>query len=309
MRIIRHLERCGLSLRTPVVTLGNFDGVHVGHREIIHRVVTQAKQRGGESVVITFFPHPTAVLIPQKASSAIASLRERLDVFRELEVENVVLQHFTSSFSHLTPEDFVERYLVARLRAVKVIVGHSVSFGYARQGNAQTLADAGARLGFDVEVVGPITVEGVLVSSTTVRRCVAAAELRLVTKLLGRPYSIAGRVVSGDHRGKSLGYPTANLKPRVPLLAPDGVYAVQVDCGGRLLAGVANIGRNPTFGEDRPRGVEAHLFDFTGDLYGRWIRVLLIERLRGEDKFSSQQALVDQIRRDVARAREILAQT
>lgn len=309
MRIIRHLERCGLSLRSPVVTLGNFDGVHVAHREILRRVVVQARERNGESVVITFFPHPTAVLNPDKASPAIASLRERLEVFRELGVENVIVQHFTIPFSRLTPEEFIDRYLIARLHAVKVIIGHSVNFGHGRRGTAETLARVGARLGFEVEMVGPITVEGVKVSSTAVRRCVAAAELPLATKLLGRPYSIAGRVISGDHRGKTLGYPTANVKPRVPLLAPDGVYAIRVDVRGSLISGVANIGRNPTFGEGRPRGVEAHLFDFDGDIYGRWIRVLLIERLRGEERFPSAKALVDQIQRDVARAKEILART
>lgn len=309
MRIIRHLERCGLSLRSPVVTLGNFDGVHVAHREILRRVVMQARERSGESVVITFFPHPTSVLNPDKASPAIASLRERLEVFREVGVENVIVQHFTIPFSRLTPEEFIDRYLIACLRAVKVIVGHSVSFGHGRRGTAETLVHAGARLGFEVEMVGPITVDGVKVSSTAVRRCVAAAELPLATKLLGRPYSIAGRVISGDHRGKILGYPTANVKPRVPLLAPDGVYAIRVDVRGRLVPGVANIGRNPTFGEGRPRGVEAHLFDFDGDIYGRWIRVLLIERLRGEERFPSAKALVEQIQRDVACAKEILART
>lgn len=309
MRIIRHLERCGLSLRSPVVTLGNFDGVHVAHREILRRVVTQARERGGESVVITFFPHPAAVLASEKASPAIASLRERLAVFRELGVETVVLQHFTTRFSQITAEQFIERYLVARLGAVKVIIGHSVSFGHGRQGNAHLLTEAGTRLGFQVEVVGPIAVDGVPVSSTMVRRCVTEGRILLAAKLLGRPYSIAGRVVAGDHRGKGLGYPTANVKPRVPFLAPDGVYAVRVECRGRLIPGVANIGRNPTFGEGRPRGIEAHLFDFHEELYGSWIRVLLIERLRGEERFRSARDLVDQIQRDVARAKEILTRT
>jgi riboflavin kinase/FMN adenylyltransferase len=307
MRIVRHLERSSERPRAPVVTLGNFDGVHLGHREILARVVRDAAARGGDSVAITFFPHPTAVLAPERAPAAIAPLRDRLEQFRAAGIDVVVLQHFTRPFARLAPEEFVERYLVRAIGAAKVIIGHSVSFGRARKGNAAMLRDAGARLGFAVEVVGPVEIDGIAVSSTEVRRAVADGDLKLARRLLGRHYVVLGRVVAGDRRGRVLGFPTANLRPQVAPLVPDGVYAVRIEHSGGLVSGIANIGRNPTFGAGRPRGVEAHLFDYEGDLYGQRICVQLVERLRGEERFPSADALVAQIRRDVARAREILA--
>ncbi|MGH7858904.1 MAG: bifunctional riboflavin kinase/FAD synthetase [Candidatus Binatia bacterium] len=304
--MIRHIEGATLRLRRPVVTLGNFDGVHLGHREILRRVVEGARANDGEAVVITFFPHPTAVLAPAKAPAPIASLRERLASFREEGIDVVVARHFTRPFSQIGPEEFIEKYLVGALGAVKVIIGHSVSFGRGRAGSSETLLEAGKRRGFDVEVVGPVRVDGVDVSSTAIREHVRSGAMRFAAKLLGRPYGVGGRVISGDRRGKGLGFPTANVRPRVAVLAPDGVYAVEAEHEGKRMPGIANIGRNPTFGEGRPRGVEAHLFEFEGDLYGRWIRVRLIERIREERRFPSAEALVEQIRRDVERAREIL---
>ncbi|MGH7822975.1 MAG: bifunctional riboflavin kinase/FAD synthetase [Candidatus Binatia bacterium] len=309
MRVIRHIEGASVRFRRPVVTLGNFDGVHLGHREILRRVVGEARARDGEAVVITFFPHPTAVLAPDRAPPPIASLRERLASFREAGIDVVVARHFTKAFSRLSPQEFVDRYLVGAVGAVKVIIGHSVSFGRGRAGGAETLREAGGRAGFAVEVVGPVRVDGIDVSSTAVREHVGKGDMPLARRLLGRPYGIGGRVISGDRRGKALGFPTANIRPRVPVLAPDGVYAVRVEHEGRRIPGIANIGRNPTFGEGRPRGVEAHLFEFEGELYGRWIRVLLVERIREERRFPSADALVEQIRRDVERARSVLNET
>ncbi len=307
MRIVRHLERSRPELRSAVVTLGNFDGVHVGHREILDRVVAEAAGRGGDSVVVTFFPHPAAVLAPERAPTAICSLRERLALIAERGVSTIVVQRFTRAFASLTPEEFIDRYLVGALGAVKVIIGHSVSFGRGRTGNAKVLVEAGAQRGFAVEVVGPVRVGNRAVSSTEVRSALAAGDVLLGAELLGRHYAVEGAVVAGDRRGKGLGFPTANVRPRVPPLVPDGVYAVRVEWQGSSIAGVANIGRNPTFGAGRDRTVEAHLFEFDGDLYGRRIRVGLVERIRGEQRFDSPQALVAQIRNDVERARDILA--
>ena len=308
MRVIRHIEDAAPPLRGPVVTLGNFDGVHRGHREILTRVATAAHGDGGDAVAFTFFPHPAAVLAPDKAPSAIVSLRDRLELFREIGIDVAVVQHFTRRFSELSPEEFVERYLVRAIGARRVIIGHSVSFGRGRRGSAETLQECGKRFGFEVEIVGPVSVDGIIVSSTEVRRRIREGDFALVTRLLGHPYAVSGRVVSGERRGTGLGFPTANVRPRIPLLAPDGVYAVRVVVDDRRVCGIANLGRNPTFGAGRPRGLEAHLFDFDGDLYGRWIRVELVERIREERRFESPEALVEQIRRDVARARALLLQ-
>ena len=306
MQVIRHLERWERRFRSPVATLGNFDGVHRGHQEILSRVVSQARESGREAVLITFFPHPTSVLAPSRAPAALGSLGERLERFREAGVDVVVLQHFTRAFAALEADEFIERYLVRRLEVAKVVIGHSVNFGRARGGNARTLTEAGARLGFAVEVVGPVKVDGIAVSSTAVRERLAAGEPVVASRLLGRAYAVEGRVVRGDRRGQGLGFPTANVRPRTEVLVPDGVYAVRLRWNGDRRNGVANVGRNPTFGQGRARTLEAHLFDFAGELYGRALRVEFVDRLRGEMKFASPQQLVDQIREDVARAREVL---
>jgi riboflavin kinase / FMN adenylyltransferase len=306
MQVIRHLEACDRRFRSPVVTLGNFDGVHRGHQEILSRVVRQARQSGREAVLITFFPHPTSVLAPSRAPAALGSLGERLERFREVGVDVVVLQRFTPAFAALDAEVFIERYLVRRLEVAKVVIGHSVNFGRARGGNARTLMEAGARLGFAVEVVGPVKVDGIAVSSTAVRERLAAGEVVVASRLLGRRYAVEGRVVRGDQRGQGLGFPTANVRPRTAVLVPDGVYAVRLRWNGERRDGVANVGRNPTFGQGRARTLEAHLFEFAGEIYGRALRVEFVDRLRGEKKFASPQELVEQIREDVARAREVL---
>ncbi len=307
MRIIRHLEASPVRFDSPVVTLGNFDGLHVGHQEILSRVVRQAKVLGGEGIVLTFFPHPAAVLSPERAPTPIGSLRERLARMRGAGVDTVVLSHFTTKFAAIGAEEFVEQYLVGRLNVRKVVIGRSVNFGRGRGGSAATLAEAARRYGFEVEIVGPVMVDGIAVSSTEVRSRLAAGDVTLTARLLGRPYAVEGRVIVGDRRGRTLGFPTANLRPRVAPLVPNGVYAVRVESSGRSHDAVANVGNNPTFGQGRARTVEAHLFDFDGDLYGERLRVSFVERLRGEMRFPSVAALVDQIQSDARRARVVLS--
>lgn len=312
MELIRHIESHPRRFVAPVVTLGNFDGVHQGHQAILQRVVAEARAHRTDAVAITFHPHPIAVLRPERAPSLLMPLREKVRWIAATGVDVVVLCHFTRAFAALEPETFVERFLVGRLGVSRLIAGHSVSFGHERRGNAALLETLGRRFGFDVEEVGPVRVDAHEVSSSLVRRVVAAGDVRLATALLGRPHALVGRVVAGRRRGVALGFPTANVHVRAGLHPPDGVYAVRVEIDGRPACaaltrdGVANIGRNPTFGENA-RTLEAHLFDFDGDLYGRRCRVALVERLRGEIAFPSVEALVAQIRRDADSARAILA--
>ncbi len=318
MELIRHIESHPRRFVAPVVTLGNFDGVHRGHQAILHRVVAEARARRGDAVAITFHPHPVAVLRPERAPSLLTPLREKLRWVAATGVDVLVLRHFTRAFAALTPEVFVEHFLVEHLRVARLIVGHSVSFGHERRGNAALLATLGERFGFAVEVVGPVRVDAHVVSSSLVRDVVEAGDLHLATSLLGRPHALVGRVVVGKRRGAALGFPTANVHVRAGLHPPDGVYAVRVEVDARRRRdgssdgaaltrdGVANIGRNPTFGENA-RTLEAHLFDFDGDLYGRRCRVALVERLRGEIAFASVDALVAQIRCDADAARTVLA--
>jgi len=305
MEIIRHILSHA-RFPHPVVSIGNFDGVHVGHQEILRRVVQDARLRQGTPLVFTFHPHPLTVLRPDRPLPLILSLREKLLACFATGVHGVIVQRFTKTFSLLTAEVFVQRYLVEAIGVEKVIIGHNVSFGHDRTGRAETLVQLGAHYGFAVDVVGPVMVESQEVSSTAVRAALSTGDMQSVTRLLGRPYAVSGRVEKGFQRGRTIGFPTANLRPRADLLLPNGVYAVRVEVGDTHVSGVANVGVNPTFGENK-RTIEAHLFDFSADLYGQRVRVSFVEHLRGEQKFPSIQELIQQIQHDAQQARMILA--
>lgn len=307
MEIIRHVIRKRPSFIHPVLSLGNFDGVHLGHQAILARVIHEARARQGISLVLTFYPHTQRVLRPDRPLPLILSLREKLVLFGRLGIQGVILQRFSLAFSQLAPEEFVQRYLVETIHVEKVIIGHNVSFGHKGAGRAETLEHFGRVYGFEVEIVGPVRIDDREVSSTAVRTLLNAGEMREATRFLGRPYAVSGWVEKGFQRGRTLGFPTANLQPRADLLLPNGVYAIIVDVGGTQVPGVANIGVNPTFAGNK-RTIEAHLFDFSADLYGSRLRVNFIERLRGEQKFPSIQALVQQIQEDARRARSLLSQ-
>lgn len=308
MDVVRHIATSPRRFVAPVLTLGNFDGVHCGHQAILERLVEAARAIGGEAVALTFHPHPVAVLRPQQAPPLITSLRDRIALMAVMGIDVLLLQHFTPAFADLSAETFVERFVVERVGATRVVVGHKVSFGHERRGDAALLTTLGKRLGFEVEVVGPIRVDGHDVSSSAVRRAIAAGDVRLAATLLGRPHRLGGVVVRGRQRGAVIGFPTANIHVRAGMWPPDGVYAVRVRRGERWLDGVANIGTNPTFGA-APRTLEAHIFDFDADVYGERLTVAFVERLRGEVAFPSVEALVAQIARDAADARAILART
>jgi riboflavin kinase / FMN adenylyltransferase len=307
MRVIRHLAHIAPPLRRVVLTLGNFDGMHLGHQAIVRRALDEARGVAGQVVVLTFHPHPIAVVAPDKAPPLLQSLHDRLARLRELGVDVTIVQRFTPRFAALEPEAFVREFLGAHLELLQVVVGYNVTFGRGRSGTVETLQALGARHGFAVDAIGPVTVGEGQVSSTALRRLIAAGDVRRARALLGRPFVLRGRVVRGEQRGRTLGFPTANLHQRPGLLLPaDGVYAVHVLLDGRAVPAVLNIGVRPTFGTRR-RTVEAFLLDFDGDLYGRWLTLELVERLRGEQRFAGPEALRQAIAVDVTRAREVLA--
>jgi riboflavin kinase / FMN adenylyltransferase len=307
MRVIRHLAHIAPPLRRVVLTLGNFDGMHLGHQAIVRRALDEARGVAGQVVVLTFHPHPIAVVAPDKAPPLLQSLHDRLARLRELGVDVTVVKRFTPRFAALEPEAFVREFLGAHLELLQVVVGYNVTFGRGRSGTVETLQALGARHGFAVDAIGPVAVGEGQVSSTALRRLIAAGDVRRARALLGRPFVLRGRVVRGEQRGRTLGFPTANLHQRPGLLLPaDGVYAVHVLLDGRAVPAVLNIGVRPTFGTRR-RTVEAFLLDFDGDLYGRWLTLELVERLRGEQRFAGPEALRQAIAVDVTRAREVLA--
>jgi len=308
MLLLRHVERVGRRFTTPVLTLGNFDGVHVGHQEILRRLVAQARATGGDAVALTFHPHPAAVLMPARAPQLITDWRTRVERIAAMGVDAVIVQRFTCAFSTITAADFIRRILVADLGVHTVVVGHRVSFGHGRKGGADLLRELGAACGFDVEVIGPVEVGGIAVSSSAVRAAISGGDLDCARALLGRAPGAAGRVVHGHHRGKQLGFPTANLRVAGLVLPPDGVYAVRARLGERRLEGVANLGFKPTF-QEHERTLEVHLFDFDADVYGRRLEVDFVRRLRAETKFPDVHALAEQIGRDAAAARHVLAES
>src|SRR5689334_849271 len=269
MRVIRHLARRERRLGRAVLTLGNFDGVHLGHQAIVRTAVDRARAAGAQTVALTFEPHPTAVLAPDRAPPMIQTLHDRLAALRDLGIDVTVLQRFSPRFAALEPEEFVRDFLLRHVELVDAVVGYNVNFGRARAGTADTLRTLGGRFGFGVDVVGPVETpgDGEKVSSTRLREVVAAGDVQAARAFLGRRYALRGRVVVGDRRGRTLGFPTANVHLRRGLLLPaDGVYAVVAQTGGTRRPGVLNIGVRPTFG-GRRRTVEVHVLDFAGDLY------------------------------------------
>ena len=305
MKIFRRVAPADFSGAPRVVTLGNFDGVHRGHQEIFRRAVERARRGGGVAVAVTFAPHPAAVLTGT-GPPLLTSLRQRLQLLAAAGMDVVVLLHFTRRFALIEAERFVADCLVGGLQVEQLVVGHRVGFGHGRAGNAALLGTLSRRYGFELEVVDAVYVGGMLISSSAIRAAVERGDLETAARMLGRPYAISGRVVHGQSRGVALGFPTANLYVPGMQLPPDGVYAVRVYVEGVERKGVANLGFNPTFG-NRVRTLEAHLFDFEGNLYRRRIEVCFVARLRGERKFPSGEALAKQIREDVAAARRALS--
>jgi len=305
MEVLRHPAPGDPRLARAVLTLGNFDGVHRGHQAILDRTVTRARSTGARAGLLTFHPHPATILAPDKAPPLIVPLRGKLELLSHSGIDFVWIATFSRAFSALTPEAFVGAYLRPRVGLVGMVVGYSVSFGRNRAGNAEVLTTLGAQHGFDVEVVGPVMCDEVQVNSTAIRRVIGEGDVARAARLLGRPHRLWGRVRRGAQRGRALGFPTANVDLRVGLLPHDGVYAVRALTAGQWRAGVANVGRRPTFGPSQ-RTVEVHLFDFDGDLYGQPLQVELIDRLRGERQFGSADELMRQIRLDAERARALL---
>jgi riboflavin kinase/FMN adenylyltransferase len=300
-------------LRRPVVTIGNFDGLHVGHRAIMKTVIRRARDLGGEAVVYTFDPHPRKVLRPDRAPRLLTSLDQKLELLDELGIDVTIVEPFDRAFAEMPPERFVREYIHERIRPMEVYVGYDFRFGRDREGSMRLLTEIGPRLGFSVTIIPEVTVDGRDVNSTRIRELLADGDVAEAQQLLGRPFRARGTVVEGLRRGRELGFPTANLAPGSEVLPLAGVYAGRLRCvedgdppAGVDLPAVTNVGLRPTFGDGQELVAETHVIDFTGDLYGRSVDVSFEHRLRGERKFPGPEALKEQIQRDVAEARRWL---
>lgn len=304
-----NLEQLEKPLRNPVLTIGNFDGVHKGHLVLFDKVKQKARAIKGQSVVITFDPHPIKIMKPGNGPPLITPTQQKLKLIDDAGIDVIVCISFTKQFAAISARDFVHNILVDRIGIKEIVVGYDYTFGHGREGNIDLLRETGNRLGFVVHVVEPVRTDHTLVSSTSIRNLIQEGSLLRAKKLLGRDYQICGTVVKGKNRGgRLLGYPTANLELIDELTPKVGVYAVKVLIDDLIYNGLTNIGYDPTFGSG-PFSVETHILDFSGDLLGKTIRINFIERLRDEKPFKTIQDLTDQIGQDIIRARELFRKT
>ena len=295
------------ALRPNAVTIGNFDGVHLGHQAMLARLTTRAAAVGGLPTVLTFEPHPREVFTPAAAPTRLTSLREKLEILQGLGVAHVHICRFNRSFATLSAEEFVERILVEGLKARYVLVGDDFRFGARRAGDFQLLAELGNRHGYQAEALHTVEAAGQRASSTAVREALAAGDMATAAQLLGRPYSISGRVVGGDRLGRSIGYPTANIQLKHNRPPLTGIFAVRVQGLEKSdWPGVASLGTRPTVHANGRPTLEVHLFNFDRSIYRAHLRVEFLHKLRDEAKFPSLEALIKQIDRDAAEARELL---
>lgn len=295
-------------VKGTVITVGTFDGVHRGHRDVVERLVARARSLKIPSVVVTFEPHPLEIVNPAAAPMLLTTHDEKLEVLAETGLDYIAVLPFTPELASYSAEDFVELILRRRFRLRELLIGYDHGFGKQRAGNVDVLRTLGERDGFRVEVVDPVaTPDGHSVSSTSIRRAVAGGDLERAAAGLGRLYSVSGRVLPGSQRGRTIGFPTLNLGPPPvrKLLPPEGVYAVRVQTPGGPVGGMMNLGPRPTFG-DTATSLEAHLFDTTGDFYGADVRIDFVLRLRETRKFGSPAQLSKQLRHDESDARNAL---
>ena len=310
MEFVRGTGRLSRPLNRPVLTIGNFDGVHLGHRAILEIVVDRARSLGGEAVLLTFEPHPRKMVQPDRPPSLLTTLDQKAELLDAAGIDVLIVESFDLEFAQTPPKVFVNEYIHRRIAPMEVYVGYDFHFGRDREGSMRLLAETGPRLGFSVTVIPEITMGERDVNSTRIRDLLGTGRVKEAAELLGRPFSVRGSIVEGMKRGRGMGFPTANLAPDNETLPSAGVYMCAVrflddgDPGrGNVVPAVTNLGYRPTFDDQRSLVAEAHLMDFSGDLYGRKVELDFLERLRPEQKFESIDALKIQIGRDVDTAR------
>jgi riboflavin kinase/FMN adenylyltransferase len=306
MQFYRSVERIPASSDSRVVAIGVFDGLHIGHRQLIAEARNLAKSRGARSTVLTFEPMPREYLSPENPPARLTSFRERYELIRATGIDELICLRF-GSVQQLDSEQFIDSLLVGRLMASAVIVGDDFRFGAGRQGTVEDLIDASRMRDFDVRQIVPVVSQGMRVSSTGVRQALADGNLAVARKMLGRDYSMSGKVARGLSLGRELGFPTANIALRRRVPAVTGIFAVRVaGLGDQLLEGVASLGTRPTIGGGSAV-LEVHLFDFDRDIYGKRIEVIFVSKLRAEAKFADLAAMREQMKVDAEQARAALA--
>lgn len=304
MKICTQLADLPPALTNTAIALGTFDGMHIGHKQIVRRVIQFAKLSGGTSVMFTFSNHPRSVLHPEHSPKLLMSQEKKAKLLEDLGLDLLVAIPFTVDFLKILPAEFVD-LLVNWFHPTMLVVGPNYCYGYRSQGTSDSLAAAGKQQGFAVEIFDMVTFQGVAVSSTVIRGMIKAGQVKQAALVLGQIYELAGEVVDGDKRGRELGFPTANIAVLPNLLLPgDGVYAVQLRVDKSVYQSLANVGSNPTF-QGQERRLEVFLLNFTGDLYGKTVQVSFLDKIRDEVVFSTSDKLVEQIHQDVVQAKHI----
>lgn len=307
MRIYRDLTEVKYD-ENSVVTLGTFDGVHIGHKKIIDEVIKKAAELGGRSFVITFYPHPRKVITGDNQLKLLNTPAEKAWLIESLGIENLLIINFTKEFSQLSPDEFIDKIILQTIGAKKIVIGHDHHFGKGRGGDIDFLIEKGKRTGFEVSVVPEFKIDNTGINSSLIRKALEAGEIANVNKYLGRNFSFSGNVVKGDGRGRELGFPTANLKidSEEKLMPGIGIYAVELFIENQKHLGLLSIGRRPTFYEEGELVYEVYIFDFNKDIYGKEMKVNVVDRIRGEQKFSSADELIERMNIDKKIGFEIL---
>lgn len=301
MKIFHGTENASI-LRPTVLTLGVFDGLHLGHQKIMHKVVERARAVDAAATAITFDPHPRAVLHPESAPPLLQTLDQRLANFEVLGIDQAIVIRFDREFASQTAEDFITRTVHDRLHAIEVYLGKGFAFGRGRGGNIDMLRRMSSELGFYADEVDEVQLRGKRISSSKIRELLAQGRVNLVRRMLGRPYGVEGVIIRGDRRGHAIGFPTANLHPHNRVIPKYGVYASATLIDGDWRRSITNIGVRPTFGSDTEPSIESYVFDFDRELYGDVLRVRFLHRIRDEKRFGGVDELKRQIYRDVERA-------
>lgn len=302
------IDKTDISLKKPTaITIGTFDGVHIGHRKIIEQLVNSAKKQGLESTILTFFPHPRMVLQQNVELKLINSIEERIQILKSTGIDNLIVYPFTKEFSRLGAQEYIEEILVKKLCAHRVIIGYDHHFGRNRTADIHDLKKFGERYHFEVEEIPEQDIENVSVSSTKVRKALQDGELEKANRYLGAPFLLTGTVERGRQLGQQLGYPTANLsiKESYKLIPKPGIYVVKSTLKGKEYYGMMSIGTNPTVGGVK-QTIETHFFDWSDSLYGEKIQIQLLKRIRDEEKFATKEELIEEMKRDEAFSRNFI---
>ena len=306
MQIIESLDAIHQFNEETTLTFGTFDGVHIAHQTIIKEVVEGAQRASSTSVVLSFHPHPMAFLSPERCPPSLTTMGKKIELFRQMGVGIAIFAKLENYISQMSAVDFVKEILLDKLRAKGIVVGYDNKFGKDRTGNAKFLKKLGVKYNCDVKIVEPQRIRGIIVSSTRIRQAIAQNNLLLAGQMLGRWYSISGKVVKGQGIGRKIGYPTANINSEEQMLPPFGIYAIRAKLDKQMFDGVLSLGIRPTIGDGRFQ-IEAHLFGLNDDIYGHRVEIIFIKKIRDEIAFANLADLCVQIERDIVKAKDFLA--